>query len=596
MISDDSGIIKAIELAPDGIVKDIYPVKGNEAAFGIDMLNNPARKYEANLAKKSGEYTIAGPYELSQGGLGSLLFEPVYVTDSDGEKSFWGFSILVLDWNKFIDELELDKLGDASYYYQIWKKDDSSGKNVTIAGSGDNLKGDVVQVKCQVPNDTWYFDIIPRAGWVTAREKALIALLSLSAAFVVVFMCYQVFHRKYRERLYTKEIERAAEKARKANEAKTRFLFNMSHDIRTPMNAIVGFSGLLEKNLDDQEKARGYIRKIQISSNILLTIINQVLEMARIESGKTTLNLEMADIHEMLEGMNTVFEASLGRKSLEYKCHVNIQHSHILCDKTKVEEIILNVVSNSIKYTDPHGKITVTIDEQEQTEKGKASYRVVVADTGIGMSEDYLPHIFEEFSREHTTTETRVVGTGLGLPIVKSLVDLMGGTIQVKSRPGEGTEFCIELSFQIATAEHIREKQEQKTSDIAEKLKGRKLLLAEDNELNAEIAVTILNDMGIEVVRARDGIQCLEELQKKPELYFDAVLMDVQMPNMDGYTATRKIRALRDQRSQIPIIAMTANAYDEDRQKAQEAGMDGFLAKPLNVDEMVRQLGKIIKI
>ena len=595
MISDDSQIIKAIELAPDGVIKDIYPLKGNEAAFGIDMLNSPARKHEANLAMKSGQYTIAGPYELNQGGLGSLLFEPIYITDKSGEKSFWGFSILVLDWNRFLEELELDKLTDASYCYQIWKKDGNSGKKTIIAQGGDAIHKGAVQISCKVPNDTWYFEIIPHTGWVTVKQQALVFLVAVSIAVLATAICYLMLHRKQREKLYTEEIRKSAEKARKANEAKTRFLFNMSHDIRTPMNAIVGFSGLLEKSLHDEKKSLGYIKKIRVSSDILLTIINQVLEMARIESGKITLNPESVNIREMVEAMNTVFESSLTKKSLEYQCSLNVVHDQILCDKTKMEEIILNVVSNSIKYTNPHGKITVSIDELDSEDEKNANYKVVVEDNGIGMSQDYLPHIFEEFSREHTSTETRVAGTGLGLPIVKSLVDRMGGTIEVESEEGKGTRFIMKFSFPVSLENQVREKEKQNIPDITEKLEGKRILLAEDNELNAEIAETVLEETGIKVKHVEDGIQCIEELKKMPEKYYDVILMDVQMPNMDGYTATQRIRDLDDSRAEIPIIAMTANAYDEDRRKAQEAGMDGFLAKPLDVDEMMRLLGKITK-
>ena len=595
MISDDSQIIKVIEQAPDGVVKDIYPLKGNEAVFGIDMLNNPARKHEANLAMKSGQYTIAGPYELNQGGLGSLLFEPIYITDKSGEKSFWGFSILVLDWNRFLEELELDKLTDASYCYQMWKKDGNSGKKTIIAQGGDAIHKGAVQISCKVPNDTWYFEIIPHTGWVTVKQQALVFLVAVSIAVLATAICYLMLHRKQREKLYTEEIRKSAEKARKANEAKTRFLFNMSHDIRTPMNAIVGFSGLLEKSLHDEKKSLGYIKKIRVSSDILLTIINQVLEMARIESGKITLNPESVNIREMVEAMNTVFESSLTKKSLEYQCSLNVVHDQILCDKTKMEEIILNVVSNSIKYTNPHGKITVSIDELDSEDEKNADYKVVVEDNGIGMSQDYLPHIFEEFSREHTSTETRVAGTGLGLPIVKSLVDRMGGTIEVESEEGKGTRFIMKFSFPVSLENQVREKEKQNIPDITEKLEGKRILLAEDNELNAEIAETVLEETGIKVKHVEDGIQCIEELKKMPEKYYDVILMDVQMPNMNGYTATQRIRDLDDSRAEIPIIAMTANAYDEDRRKAQEAGMDGFLAKPLDVDEMMRLLAQIIK-
>ena len=592
MISDDSQIIKAIELAPDGVVKDIYPLKGNEAAFGIDMLNSPARKHEANLAMKSGQYTIAGPYELNQGGLGSLLFEPIYITDKSGEKSFWGFSILVLDWNRFLEELELDKLTDASYCYQMWKKDGNSGKKTIIAQGGDAIHKGAVQISCKVPNDTWYFEIIPHTGWVTVKQQALVFLVAVSIAVLATAICYLMLHRKQREKLYTEEIRKSAEKARKANEAKTRFLFNMSHDIRTPMNAIVGFSGLLEKSIHDEKKSLDYIKKIRVSSDILLTIINQVLEMARIESGKITLNPESVNIREMVEAMNTVFESSLTKKSLEYQCSLNVVHDQILCDKTKMEEIILNVVSNSIKYTNPHGKITVSIDELDSEDEKNANYKVVVEDNGIGMSQDYLPHIFEEFSREHTSTETRVAGTGLGLPIVKSLVDRMGGTIEVESEEGKGTRFIMKFSFPVSLENQVREKEKQNIPDITEKLEGKRILLAEDNELNAEIATVQLEEFGMNVERAVDGKNAVEIFRNHPEGTFDVILMDIMMPEMNGYEAAKAIRAMNDRPDgkNIPIIAMTANSFAEDVQASLDAGMNAHLSKPIVIDEVIKTI------
>ena len=595
MISDDSQIIKVIEQAPDGVVKDIYPLKGNEAAFGIDMLNNPARKYEANLAMKSGQYTIAGPYELNQGGLGSLLFEPIYITDKSGEKSFWGFSILVLDWNRFLEELELDKLTDASYCYQMWKKDGNSGKKTIIAQGGDAIHKGAVQISCKVPNDTWYFEIIPHTGWVTVKQQALVFLVAISIAVLATAICYLMLHRKQREKLYTEEIRKSAEKARKANEAKTRFLFNMSHDIRTPMNAIVGFSGLLEKSIHDEKKSLDYIKKIRVSSDILLTIINQVLEMARIESGKITLSSESVNIREMVEAMNTVFESSLTKKSLEYQCSLNVVHDQILCDKTKMEEIILNVVSNSIKYTNPHGKITVSIDELDSEDEKNANYKVVVEDNGIGMSQDYLPHIFEEFSREHTSTETRVAGTGLGLPIVKSLVDRMDGTIEVESEEGKGTRFIMKFSFPVSLENQVREKEKQNIPDITEKLEGKRILLAEDTEMNAEIVTELLELVNMHVDHAWNGEEAVERYMESAPGTYMAVLMDVQMPGMNGYEAAKAIRAQKSSRpdaGEIPIYAMTANAYTEDISAALNAGMNGHIAKPVDTAALYRLLKK----
>lgn len=558
------------------------------------MLRNPERKYEAKLAMKSGQYTIAGPYELKQGGLGALLFDPIYTKDSKGKKKFWGFSILVINWDKFIEEVKIDRLSDVSYCYQIWKQKHSANEKSIIAHGKEKLPKNALKVTCIVPNDTWYFEIAPQKGWITTTQKFITFLISFLLGILAMITCWQLEIKRYKEIQYSEKIRKSAEEARIANEAKTRFLFNMSHDIRTPMNAIVGFSNLLEKNIKNEEKSREYIKKIQSSGNILLTIINQIIEMTRIESGKTTLNTELMNIREAVDSMNTVFEPIVYEKDLNYNCNIHIKHDDILCDKTKIEEIVLNIVGNSMKYTRQYGNITLSIEEGSSEKEGTACYSIIVEDNGIGMSKDYLPHIFEEFSREHTTTEIKVAGTGLGLPIVKSLVELMGGTIEVESKVDVRTKFVIHLSFQLPTTEQLSMKQETKKQGIPEKLKGKRILLAEDNLLNAEIAVTILTEYGIQVKHVEDGIMCIAELQKKPDQYYDAVLMDVQMPNMDGYSATKIIRTLKGAKAQIPIIVITANVYEEDKKQAYEAGMNGFIAKPFEVDKILKTLNEFI--
>ena len=377
-----------------------------------------------------------------------------------------------------------------------------------------------------------------------------------------------------------------------ANAAKTRFLFNMSHDIRTPMNAIIGFTHLLSDNLADMKKSREYIGKIQASSNLLLMIINQVLEMARIESGKTVLNKQAVNLREVVQSLNTVFEPGIKEKDLHYQCLVDIKQELVLCDRTKLEEIVLNIVSNAIKYTEVGGSICLTLKEQADVGENKAAYELTVEDTGIGMDEAYLPHIFEEFSREHTTTETKIAGTGLGLPIVKSLVELMGGTIAVQSKVGVGTVFTVKLAFELAEKAAPAASAEPQQTLTAEQLKGRSILLAEDNALNAEIATVILTQAGFVVKHVEDGAKCVAELRAMPIGTYDVVLMDVQMPNMDGYAATKAIRELQDARAKIPVIAMTANVYDEDKQRAFASGMTGFIAKPLNIKTMLQVLSE----
>ena len=596
MMQDKQNVIEAHELAKDGIVSHIYPMKGNEEAMGLNMLEHPDRKKEANLAKTSGQYTIAGPFPLVQGGNGALLFDPVYVKDEAGEDTFWGFSILVLNWDHFMEEVETYKLEDASYQYLIWKNGTELGEKLTIAQSEKFSFKDTLEVACDVPNDTWYFEIEPKAGWVPQSQIAFGILIAALVSGVLTVGYWQYEMQRYKEALYAEKIERAAKRAEEASEAKTRFLFNMSHDIRTPMNAIIGFSDLLEKHLDDKEKVHDYIKKIQLSGSFLLSLINYVLEMARIESGKATLRTEVGDAQELLGALNAVFEPAVEKKRLKYNCTLDVEHRFIICDVTKVREIVLNIISNSVKYTPEGGSVTVQIKEIPWEKEGWTAYRILVEDTGIGMGAEYLPHIFEEFTRERTSTESKVVGAGLGLPIVKALIDLMGGTIQVESERGKGSKFEVILPFEIASEEEVKDSYVKKEEKLYNRSKEKRILLAEDNELNAEIAITILEENGFKVERAEDGCKCVELFSEKPAGYYSTILMDIQMPNMDGYTASRKIRGMeREDAKAIPIIALTANAFDEDRNKAFAAGMNGHIAKPIDVGRMVRTIGALVK-
>ena len=596
MMQDKQNVIEAHELAKDGIVSHIYPMKGNEEAMGLNMLEHPDRKKEANLAKTSGQYTIAGPFPLVQGGNGALRFDPVYVKDEAGEDTFWGFSILVLNWDHFMEEVETYKLEDASYQYLIWKNGTELGEKLTIAQSEKFSFKDTLEVACDVPNDTWYFEIEPKAGWVPQSQIAFGILIAALVSGVLTVGYWQYEMQRYKEALYAEKIERAAKRAEEASEAKTRFLFNMSHDIRTPMNAIIGFSDLLEKHLDDKEKVHDYIKKIQLSGSFLLSLINYVLEMARIESGKATLRTEVGDAQELLGALNAVFEPAVEKKRLKYNCTLDVEHRFIICDVTKVREIVLNIISNSVKYTPEGGSVTVQIKEIPWEKEGWTAYRILVEDTGIGMGAEYLPHIFEEFTRERTSTESKVVGAGLGLPIVKALIDLMGGTIQVESERGKGSKFEVILPFEIASEEEVKDSYVKKEEKLYNRSKEKRILLAEDNELNAEIAITILEENGFKVERAEDGCKCVELFSEKPAGYYSTILMDIQMPNMDGYTASRKIRGMeREDAKAIPIIALTANAFDEDRNKAFAAGMNGHIAKPIDVGRMVRSIGALVK-
>ena len=595
-IPNEDGVIKAFELAPEGIVTDIYPKQGNEGAFGLDMLQEHERKKDAILAKKSGKYTLGGPYQLKQGGTGALLFNPVYQDNNSEQGEFWGFVILVIDWDRFIGEINLDYLSDADFCYRIWTYDRDSSDRIILAESQSDMPDNILTVECTVPNNTWYFDIIPSRGWIPRSYWIMCIAISYIFSLLIATVFYLTSSKKHRERQYEAELEKSAEQAKNANEAKTRFLFNMSHDIRTPMNAIVGFSDLLEKNLQNEKKAKEYLGKIQSSSNLLLMIINQVLEMARIESGTAVLQLKAEDMDALFHRVNTVFEEDIRKKNLQYHTVLDVRHHYAVCDQTKLQEIMLNIISNAIKYTPEGHSIHVEIHEAVSENPSKIRCIFSCEDTGIGISEEYLPHIYEEFSREHTSTENKVPGTGLGLSIIKSMIELMGGSIQVESRQGIGTKFTVDLSFDMASKEEVYGSRNAIKTSAIHTIKGKRILIAEDNELNAEIAKTVLEDVGALVTRVEDGQQAVELFKEKPAGTFDAILMDLMMPIMDGYTATREIRSLeRSDSKTIPIIAMTANAFQEDAEKCIAVGMNAHLAKPLDIEKVMITICRLVK-
>ena len=595
-IPNEDGVVKAFELAPEGIITEIYPMQGNSEALGLDLLREHERKKDAVLAKETREYTLGGPYQLKQGGSGALLFKPVYQNDDSGKSSFWGFVLQVIDWDCFMSDINLKSLSEADFSYKIWSYDRSSEDKNILAQSQEDMPEDCLTIECEIPNNTWYFDIAPSNGWIPVSYWLLAIAASYIFSLLVATIYYQISGKKHREKQYAADLKKAAELAKSANEAKTRFLFNMSHDIRTPMNAIIGFSGLLEKNLQNEEKAKEYLGKICSSGNLLMTIINQILEIARIESGTIALQLKAEDINAVFHTVNTVFEEDIRKKNLQYSADLDVYHTFIFCDRVKLQEIMLNIISNAIKYTSDGHAVHVKIYEKDSENPRKARFIFTCEDTGIGMSEEYLPHIFEEFSREHTTTENKVAGTGLGLPIVKSMIELMGGSIQVESTQGVGTKFTVDISFDTASEADVYRNQISEQPDILEKLEGKRILLAEDNDLNAEIAIELLAEQKIITDRAEDGAECLDKLEKADSGYYDMILMDIQMPVMDGYDAAARIRRMKDEKkASIPIIAMTANAFAEDRQKAISMGMNDHVAKPIDMNVLLPVIAKYIR-
>ena len=398
-----------------------------------------------------------------------------------------------------------------------------------------------------------------------------------------------------KERMQEAKLKEAYIVAEEANKAKTDFLNNMSHDIRTPMNVILGYNELMKQYLTDPILV-DYQNKIEQSGKLLLSIINNVLDMARIESGKMVVEERAEAIGLVVEEIENVFESSAQEKNIVFTTSVDVDHTHVLWDGFKVREILMNLVGNAFKYTPDGGHIAIDVKELDCARSGYVRIQTQIKDTGIGMSEDYLPTLFDSFSREYNTTIGKVSGTGLGMAIVKNLVDMMDGDICVKSKLGEGTCFTLTFEHRIADADSIEWNQELDVLDEKSILEGKRVLLAEDNDLNAEITMAILEQSGLVLDRVEDGLACVNRLSEVDADSYDLILMDIQMPNMNGYEATRRIRQFENvKKASIPILAMTANAFEEDKKMAMEAGMNGHISKPIDVNVLENQIINIFK-
>lgn len=391
-------------------------------------------------------------------------------------------------------------------------------------------------------------------------------------------------------------LRNALSSAEHANRAKTAFLNNMSHDIRTPMNAIIGFTSLAAEHLDDREIIRNYLEKISTSGKHLLSLINDVLDMSRIESGSVKIEKTNVHLPDVLEDLKTIILESVHAKQQKLLIKMqDVVHEDIITDKLRLTQVLLNIISNAVKFTPVGGTIHILVEEKDSQKAGYAVYSFYIKDNGIGMSKEFQEHVFDSFARERTVTESGITGTGLGMAITKNIVDLMGGTIHLTSKQGEGSEFIVTLECELAN-KTVQDKQsscpkaEKKHLDYS----GKKVLLVEDNELNREIATEILKSLGMKVDCAADGMEAVEIMSSEVGNQYDMIFMDIQMPKMDGYTATREIRTLKDmKKANVPIIAMTANAFDEDRKKAIKAGMNGHIAKPIDVDVILQNLDRI---
>lgn len=450
--------------------------------------------------------------------------------------------------NKTLDNLQTSQISGAIAAY-----DNASGK-VTLS---------------EFMKDNWY-----------------IVILTSTGIFLVIFVIIIRSNRK------TKKALAAAEKA---NAAKSEFLFNMSHDIRTPMNALLGYNELMKKELTDP-KLQEYQQKMEQSGNLLLSIINNVLDMASIENGNMKLDESYVNIAEAAGKIDGIFEEEAGKKGVHFIHEMNVEHTHIMCDVAKIQEILVNLISNAVKYTPDGGTVILRSEELPGDKEETIKIKIEVSDNGIGMSKEFLPSLFTPFARERNTTAGKIAGIGLGMPIIKKYIDMMGGTIEVESEPGKGSKITVILQLRIADKVYYEQKKD-KPSNVGEQdiLQGKHVLMAEDNELNAEIAIAILDGMGLKIDHVEDGVQCVDRIEKMPADSYDLILMDIQMPNMNGYKATQMIRHLKDEKKAgIPIIAMTANAFEEDKKEAFANGMDGHIAKPIDIEKVEKVLVSIL--
>ena len=434
-----------------------------------------------------------------------------------------------------------------------------------------------------------------RFSW--CRQDIVLARNNRTNEIIATITFYDIHQQKLLDEAYRvqhKELQAALEQARQANQAKSTFLFNMSHDIRTPMNAILGFTTIAQKHINDPEEVSAALSKIESAGNILLKLINDILDFARIESGKYEVEIAPRNINDFEEITKSLFAESMHAAGIELILENEIRNPYVYCDAQRMSQICINLLSNAQKFTPKGGSVTYRFVQTTDVVEGYATYELHIIDTGIGISRDFQKRLFNSFERERTSTESGVEGTGLGLAIVKRLVDLLGAKIECKSTLGHGTEFIVTYHLRVAESEEVSRPNEEYSTESSG-LKGIRVLLVEDNELNREIAEDILREEGLEVVTAQDGMVALDMLNKADAGEFDVVLMDIQMPKMDGYTATREIRCLSDEKkAQIPIVAMTANAYDEDRNRALEAGMNGFVVKPLDVEALLEAIEKAV--
>lgn len=574
LVYQENAGIRGIQLMPGAVVTNSYPLEGNEGVMGKNFLEIEDRKKDVMLAINTKSISLSGPYSLIQGGLGVVARNPIFLTDADGKEYFWGFSAIVLNLPDALDDAQLSHLSESGYDFQLFNINEN-GERIVIDGNENMNTDKAVCSGVEVPNHEWTLAISSSRPWTPLIAGTGTFLLG----FLLTIVLWNILHLMRREKA--------------AVQAKDEFFSNISHDMRTPLNAVLGFTRLAQSDELSVEEKDAYLQKIESSGNLLLDLVNDTLLLSKGSNGKIVMHPEPCSIHSLGTEIITPLRELAGNKEIQLIVDFSqCQDRTILVDRLYLEKIFLNLITNAVKYTPRGGHIWFSAVDQKSEEQ-KADILITIKDDGIGMSEEFQAHMFEPFMQENRPGYESN-GTGLGLAIVKQTVDLMHGTMHVNSRINEGTEYQIELVFDLMTAKEAPVPSVLPAEE--DFLAGKKVLICEDNALNREIAIALLKNQQMEVVSAVNGEQGVELFTKSAVHEFDAILMDLRMPVMDGIQAAEKIRSLdrKDARS-IPIIAMTADVFSEDIQKCLAAGMNDHVGKPIDPPKLYETLARCIK-
>lgn len=590
--------IQSIQLAPGGVVTEIYPAKGNEAGLEDLIHRDDVRGKSSRYARDHDVIIAQGPFDLFQGGSGIAVRNPVYLEQANGQRTFWGFTIVILR----VPELfagTVDALSKLGYDFRLFKNiSPSDPRFQEVYSSGAALPANASSYTFDVGDSKWRLELALNSAAAHTRDVYLLpGLMLLIFILLAIVMRFVIKRNEYLdEQKHRQALEEALRAAEAANNAKTKFLNNMSHDIRTPMNAIIGFTDIALRQ-QPQVEVRSCLEKIKQSAGYLMSLINDVLDISRIESGKIEYKPVPVSITEVIDTVVAVAHGFMENRNIDLVIDRNCpSNPYVMADALRIRDVLINILSNAVKFTKDGGKITFTTF----TKPGKderhffGCYRI--ADTGVGMSEEFQRKLFDEFTQECADARTNYKGTGLGMAITKRYVELMGGTITVESKQGVGTTVTVELPL-VWTEAPSASPEDSEQQPKAVSLKGVPVLLAEDNDLNAEITTMLLEKEGMVVTRAADGEQVVEIFKNAPAGAFAVILMDIMMPKLDGYAAAQAIRTLagRADARTIPIIALSANVFAEDIEASKAAGMDAHLSKPLEVSKLIAAISRLYK-